>query len=563
MDSLQTEITEAVLRELPGSRLRGFRRVARICSQIASRRRVLVPRLQGEDAEAYLRACIERVHGEGLDLGETEPWSRYEWLFYLRRVSDDPFLGALATTAPYDRSLCEILVLSKAPDFPLQGFRGGVFPFSTRHARILADAIAFAQAASQLHVCYRLAGKGTPVVLSRRLSGIHEPFPVAERTADIDRATRHYDERVAREGGHGRLGVMHESARAKSGGGNSNPAFFTVHLIDPQLIPFPLGEPTGEIFARFRPSTWDMSSLRAMAEEQDLRFRGAWHDDLPGLAALLTFGAVLFELGGAGQQANLLRCGYIILDTRLMREAWLETRNIVVRSVSAALGEVFGGEVGSILDIVAEAARWQGKPWPQRPGPVVFTAGENMTGIDLWGATNRFFALLEYPVEQGQGANVRAGIFESQIQEQIDGSAWAPSPRTRVLKGRHLRLNDQVIGELDAVGQQGNVLLAVSCKSIAYTQHYDVGQYNVVRNVRTHLENAVAELDALVSILQANPRGQNYDLGEFSAVISVVVTPHVYYVTDPLISEEAAPGLLKYSTSLELAHWLSGQGRAS
>ena len=104
--------------------------------------------------------------------------------------------------------------------------------------------------------------------------------------------------------------------------------------------------------------------------------------------------------------------------------------------------------------------------------------------------------------------------------------------------------------------------MLVSCKSVIYTADYDRGVFNVVRNVRTMLEKAVERFAELEHHFTEFPRGSEYDFSGYDKIVSVVVTPRVMYVAEPLLSQMTLPGLRKYSGFEEFRDWLRGISRA-
>jgi hypothetical protein len=114
---------------------------------------------------------------------------------------------------------------------------------------------------------------------------------------------------------------------------------------------------------------------------------------------------------------------------------------------------------------------------------------------------------------------------------------------------------------VDAFAVKDEILLLVSCKSLVYTAAYDRGEFAVIRNVRTTLEKGDQKFAELVSHFTRFPNGgQEYDFTADSTIAYVVITPHVMFVTAPLLSKLSLPGLRSHSSFEEFRKWLTNGG---
>ncbi|MET7938395.1 IS3 family transposase [Streptomyces sp. NPDC005322] len=107
--------------------------------------------------------------------------------------------------------------------------------------------------------------------------------------------------------------------------------------------------------------------------------------------------------------------------------------------------------------------------WPLTPPPVLHHADPDIV-VDLDAATRHLLALCAIaPERQGPLVTIRAEHFEQTVQRLIDRWPWKPSPRAprRGLKPRPHGQN--VLTDFGAVGEDGDTLLLVSCKSRPYT----------------------------------------------------------------------------------------------
>jgi hypothetical protein len=108
---------------------------------------------------------------------------------------------------------------------------------------------------------------------------------------------------------------------------------------------------------------------------------------------------------------------------------------------------------------------------------------------------------------------------------------------------------------VDAIGERGGTLLLVSCKALPYSDAWDRGEYRVVRNVASHVANAVAEWRDRVAEIKANPVGDNFDFSAYRRIVGVVVYPHTPWTTSREATLEVASGLRAASSASEIATW--------
>jgi len=139
----------------------------------------------------------------------------------------------------------------------------------------------------------------------------------------------------------------------------------------------------------------------------------------------------------------------------------------------------------------------------------------------------------------------------------IDGTQWSPPDYLKRYRGRHLRLDGEQIGEVDAIAELDGTCVLVSCKSRVYTAAYDMGLHNVVRNTADYITRAVEDWEALVEKLRRNPVGDNYDLSAVKDLRGVVITPSVMYVPIELANKESMAGLRYYSSFGEFEVYVS------
>jgi hypothetical protein len=193
---------------------------------------------------------------------------------------------------------------------------------------------------------------------------------------------------------------------------------------------------------------------------------------------------------------------------------------------------------------------------PFRAGSPIRVDG-NIALIDVAGAAAVLDHCLDFTVETGAVANVRARHFEMELQNVIDSSSWAPSARLRELRGRTLRLGGRPITDVDALAARGSTLLLVSGKSQVFAPDHDAGEFRAVRNASDRVVEACEDAVELQHTLALSPRGDNYDLTDFNQHAVVVCTPFVVYVPIGIATQEVLTGLSAAVSLAELEEFFA------
>jgi hypothetical protein len=198
--------------------------------------------------------------------------------------------------------------------------------------------------------------------------------------------------------------------------------------------------------------------------------------------------------------------------------------------------------------------------WPPTARPPVRVGHSPWLFVDLFAATLRLQPALERPDVSGSLVNTWATHFELGVQASIDDTAWRPSPALAALRGRQLRRGESTLTDIDALGERDGVLLAVSCKALAYGDEWDRGEYKTVRNVASSVADSVHDWKRKIAALRVSP-GDNFDFTNCSQIIGVVVYPHVPWSPGGFPLHEIKPGLRAASTAEELSRWCRGESR--
>jgi hypothetical protein len=500
----------------------------------------------------FLNHCRELVEEQLIK--NVAGYSKFRWLWYLRRLPRSYFEGELSTTYPYDAALAEVV----------SGLGGGVgdspnlrkgFLFYPINESVVKRILKFRVGVSylsQVHTLIRMAGKGAEF----RFTKYALPEPRVEATKV--EAIRLYDNRVENGGAiFGRVGTVVTSEELDADLLNS---VLVVYLTEPDWGPATLRKVVDgdvrsvnvEVYINYVPKIVSLKQLTDLNTNPRLTGRQWWTPEIGALLLLLKLGPAFFY-NRENSLVNALQYGYFPMT----EEIFLELVNKQIGAFSESVRVVFPDitlptNAENLLSVLESLP---GSPWPLIPGPPIRRAG-NYLCIDLYAATWQLNNLLEFPRIDGEHANVRAEHFELAVQDIIDSSTWSPPDELRNLRGKGLRKDGQLITDLDAIGAMGDTLLIVSCKSLIYSADYDAGDYALVRNAATTVEKAVNYWNTIKSILETNPKGDNFDFQKYRNIVSAVCTPRPVYTPIGPATEWVAPGLRAASALTELGAWL-------
>ncbi len=155
----------------------------------------------------------------------------------------------------------------------------------------------------------------------------------------------------------------------------------------------------------------------------------------------------------------------------------------------------------------------------------------------------------------GADANEWTKLFETQVQDVIDGTPWRPSDEVRGLIGRTLRLHGNAITDIDAVAERDGTVLLIDAKAWASPATLEFGEFWAVNARRQTVEKAVSQWQQKMEIVRQNPHVLG--LKTVPRVFGVVVAPEAPYVLPGACTEEVVAGLLAASSLPELEHCLS------
>lgn len=514
--------------------------------------------LSGADAEQYLSSAISTLAAHAKREAQ-RGYGAFQWLWYLRRAPESLFEGPNPTTGPYDRMLTEILALNGAPRLTSPRVRGGwlQYPLDDSTSWRIVRRCGFARALSLFQVWRRWCGKDA--VLHFRGA----PTPELVHESEVERAVRLFDRRMNEDRASSRLGTRVHRVTLDESTSDQAPERFlfgfqrmpTPLLIDLPDLPDPSGKPPLTL-ANYRPAMIPLDELAEVTAHPAVAKPERWHEDVPALLVLLTLIPMLWTENRQYMETGL-RTGYMILGRENFEIFSDDFFGPALRHAAERTGLAIDPDRTDAKAFREHLYRMEPSVEPLLPGAVLCDLAPDQVVINIAAAADRLMRLLEFPRIGGSADNLRARAFEDAVQREIDETSWRCPESLRPLIQRHLERDGKPIGEVDAIAYRDGTCLLVSCKSILYTNQYDMGIYSTVRNATTTITNGVQRWDKLLAQLHEHRTGGNYDLSAVSTIAGVLVTPHVLYLPEPLVNRESLPGLRTYSSAGELIRWLA------
>jgi len=501
--------------------------------------------LSGEDAQPHLERLRLRLEAEALNLVNKR--SAFEWLWYLRRLRGQFNWNALRTTDPYCQALAEALCsmsTKPGPKLPAVGPSNTAFPVGNDDIRDLLRLSEIVGLLYETHGTARYAGKGSEIRFSS------EDGPKSVPTPELKRAVKLYDSRHDDS----QNVLAHAGLAADLDAEITETNIFSVFLLatgQSGTSVAPRWNGTTDAPPGFGFGSVDLSKIDILTNNQlplDLR----WSNPLPALLVLALVPLQPWFASVRGVSDVFKRYGYFYVSREILLDALGNSLELMRHS--------YGGFVPKeVLPVDAEAVvedlhGIEVTAYPPTGGNILHELGE-MFVVDLNAASRALLRCLDRPVFDGAAVNEWSDTFELHVQEIIDGSEWRPAAHLAALRGRHLRLGGTDLTDIDAIGDCGDVLLLVSCKSRPYNRAYDRGEYGEVRNVRTLAEGAVAFWQEFVEKVETNRVGDNYDFSMFERIVGVVVFPFAPFLLEGPCTAETTVGLRWVASSNELREW--------
>ena len=512
--------------------------------------------IEGVAASRYLLEVLDR-QGRHAEKEAAKGYGRHRWLWYLRSLPDAIFDGHVDTISPLNRGLAEVIATRGAGPEKALGVpaEDGSFPFDGASAKRIAWVCGFAWGVALAQTQFRVVGKGGKLIFDERRPGIAFPLARVVDDGQLMKQLLTFDARNGSRRLFTRLGVPVDEFRPANPDWNFH--FFLLEKVigihGTALATDPGPHLPQALSTRFRPNLMPGRQVIEMLSDRHVHGAITWSPDVPSLIAMLSLVAYLSATDSVAHMQMQQR-GFILVD-RDEFDALLEKR----RSEGADLMKVLDlfPDLTPGVPLSDRLLEIEGTLTPYRPGPVAFKAEGRTLGLDPYNATQRLVTLLEFPKVSGDSVRVRGDAFEAKVQETIDKSPWAPPPEVKKLVGRHFKVDGKRLGEVDAFGARDGTLLLVSCKSFIYNLEYDQGVHSEIRNVQSKLKESIEQFERLEAYFTEFPaKSGEYDLSAYDRICIVVVTPQPMYVTEPLLSQMALPGLRTCSGFEEFRDWL-------
>jgi hypothetical protein len=559
MDQLGQRLAVASMsEEFAKAHLAGLQAAGRIGERVRTDQGLGRSEVSGQPASEYLNEVLQRLERYA-EAEAAKSYGRYRWLWYLRRLPDLVFGGSLETTGPYNRLAVEALATRGAgPTHALRASsEDGTFPLDGTAIKRIGWICGFGHAFRQYQVIYRIVGKGGGMDFSYAVPGLPFRLAQSQREESLDKQVEAYDRRNEQNSVLSRIGVPVDSNDPEIHKGQRILLQIGKVSGPPSIVTAEQMQMAHTVAMRYALWALPLRAIVDLMSHPDVKGIAHWSPELPSLISLFYLAMIIYS-ESLVTRSQIFQTGYMLVSRDYLDRIYQEFREDLYRYEPLlatfpedALDEPFSERL----------LRMEGKASPLLGGPVAFVVNDELYGVNLYGATRRFHDLLQFPAVQGEPANVRARAFEDSVQVAIDATGWAPPPQIRRLIGHHFKKGKKQIGEVDAFGTLGRILLLVSCKSVVYTAAYDRGEYAVVRNVRTMLEEADQTFADLVAHFTEFPNGgQEYDFTTYDTIAYVVVTPQIMFVAEPLLSKLSLPGLRSYSSFEEFRAWLTNVG---
>lgn len=508
--------------------------------------------LQGEVAAEYLTKFIDAVTAAMIQ--QHSAYGRVRWLWYLRRFPGELFAGAFRTTLAYDSALADGVSWFFANGGMSTSPTSIAFPDDEGAFRQVCRFVGGIRLLSHLHAMYRRNGKGAVIRLE-------ESVPFANHSPSVDRSIRLYDQRHDKSNEFTRPGLGLSSIEPDGSWlGTRSRAEDVFLIVRCAPLPIPVNGPDGRggfikqrVNAQFALTSTSLRGILSPLSSPPPISAPYLQVIEPYLLLLVMFPILAARIPWA--LASTVQLGYFFITEQVLEslcDDWLGDLAKYMREICPDLkcSTTYYAWHRALTAIEPSL-------WPLRAGGVLRRYDSQTTMVDVASASSAVLQHLEFDRTSSQLANLRSHAFELQVQAMIDASNWAPPEHVRGLRGVHLRRSGTRVGELDAIGAKGDTLLLISCKSVIYDRAYDKGEYRVVRNIETTVNQAVQYWTSFVSAIERQSVGDNFDLSAYSRLIAVVCTPFVVYTAADETLAFATNGLRRCVSVLELRDWLT------
>ncbi len=486
-----------------------------------------------------IRIVIEKFLFE-----QVKAYSKYQWLWYIRRFPIEKFYteNNLSTTKPYDKNLAECVVKIAAKEGSCN-FDEASYKIDRYVARHFIRFYCSVQILSQIHTYIRYSGKGAKFVFRDYIK-----IEIKLSETEIN-AINLYDRRMVNEENLlAKLGTympFDEIKRAKFYD------FFLLvnYLTKEHYVEIEQGK---NIKIEYYPSILTIAKLKQyLINFNNLKYN--FNENLYLIICLLFVSHYLFFEMKINFD-NILFTGYYCLKKDFFEKIIDKTFDNILINVKQEFNIKklsFNKE-----NFIEKLLLIKCSIFPITQGYPIFKEGNSYI-IDMLAITQMLYSYLYCPKTiQGNIANYRAETFENSVAEIIKNSTWNPGENNLRKK---IKKDGKEITDLDVVGIKDSTLLIISCKSRMYTDEYEIGDYNEIRNTKNLVNEAVDYWDKIKQFLIDNPVGDNYNYSSYNNIISVVCTPFPVYTDYNKAISTVENGLYKVCSITELANWIKNK----
>jgi hypothetical protein len=510
-------------------------------------------------AHSYLETCWRLIASEVVTMARR--YASLQWLWYLRRLPDCVFTGYSPEVHPFKATLAETLSDLRQGTNEPPSMNGDIlaYPIEGSDIRNILEFCMAVAYLAEIDALRRSAGKNTDFIFDEGA------LPVPSPTPDQQAAIELYDSRALSNSLHtlshrplSRVGTAISSYRLYPDALNDPSCLLSVYRTrDPRWLSSrendePASQGDHEVYVRFNTVGVSYEDLSRLNSDPRLANWRWWPPEVGVLLLLLRALWILFSRD-EHRMYSMLQFGYMAMNKDELVQAIdpiLSDASVLVRKLAP------GGRLPSdATRLLSLLYKLRGSLFPVPCGPVIRRAG-NILCVDVYSATIQLHNLLQFPRIDGERVHARTADFELKVQDVVNASPWRPGSTLAGFRGREIRHAGRNITDLDAVGEQDDMLLIVSCKSYVECLDYAAGEHRVVRSTAQKTETAVAEWQRVKAHLEAHPRGANYDFTRYRCIIAVVCVPFPVYVPLGSATQFVASDLRAVCSIEELSHWL-------
>lgn len=500
------------------------------------------------DAQQYLKQCLELVESGLVEMAQR--FSPMQWLWYLRRF---PNIHHIEDEGFEDYCLTLATILSAKSQCKEDSRQFGAqldYPLTQSISNYILAFVAGIYDLADLQIKYGAAGREIPF----RFRSKRHPDPVV--TESKQKAGEIFDARQS-IGNFGLTGTIpsQRDLTEKSQLLVLNKVYYPVAMQLPYFelrgLETPLYIPT-----RYMPT---QVPLKYISDLYNLTNNGNGQWLNREVFALMLMAGLLLPISASASEhsINIAVYGYSVHErVDFVMDYWPIFDELVLMIKNLFLGAELPV---TPIQLLNDMEKLETSTQPLLAGVII--GDKESIIIDHAGVKDRLGKLLRFPNLGGRTGHQRGIHFEDAVQSYIDASLWMPSDELRAMRQAHLiRQGDSrqdMITDIDAIGESGDTLLIVSCKAIIFSVGQAIGEIPALKNARFRLDDAVFKWQAVKAELLKSPIGQNYDFSHYSKIIAIVCTPNVVYTESELSLSYEVSNLRKAATAPEFIDWLN------